>query len=70
MLYAGLCKSEDITHDVTDHDDHDDHDVHDDHDDVYLRHEAPGGGYALPNECLQLGALANGGIVKQSRADL
>ena len=63
MLYAGLCKSVDINHDVTDHDNHD-------HDDVYLRHEAPGGGHTLPDECLQLGALTDGGIVKQSRADL
>ena len=53
----------DINHDVTDHDNHD-------HDDVYLRHEAPGGGHTFPDECLQLGALTDGGIVKQSRADL
>ena len=37
---------------------------------VYLGHEAPGGVDTLPDEGLQLGALANGGVVKQSRADL
>ena len=37
---------------------------------VYLGHEAPGGVDAFPDEGLQLGALADRGVVKQSRADL
>ena len=35
-----------------------------------LGHEAPGGVDTFPDEGLQLGALADGGVVKQSRADL
>ena len=37
---------------------------------MYLGHEAPGGVDTFPDEGLQLGALADGGVVKQSRADL